>query len=40
MSLQSIDKVEALLKKTGATLWIEHDEALADTLKKAPAFYD
>ena len=40
MSLQSIDKVEALLQKTGATLWIEHDKALADTLKKAPAFYD
>ncbi len=40
MSLQSIDKVEALLKQTGATLWIEHDKALADTLKKAPAFYD
>jgi len=40
MSLQSIDKVEALLKETGATLWIEHDKAFADTLKKAPAFYD
>jgi N-acyl homoserine lactone hydrolase len=39
-SLQSIDKVEALLKETGATLWIEHDEALADTLKKAPEFYE
>ncbi len=39
-SLQSIDKVEALIKETGATLWIEHDEALADTLKKAPQFYD
>ncbi len=40
MSLRSIDKVEALLKETGATLWIEHDKALADTLKKAPQFYD
>ncbi len=39
MSLQSIDKVEALLKETGATLWIEHDKAFADTLKKAPEFY-
>jgi len=29
-----------LLKETGATLWIEHDKAFADTLKKAPAFYD
>jgi len=33
-------KVEALLLETGATLWIEHSQALADTLKKAPAFYD
>jgi N-acyl homoserine lactone hydrolase len=40
MSLESIDRVEALLQQTGATLWIEHDKALADTLKKAPAFYD
>jgi glyoxylase-like metal-dependent hydrolase (beta-lactamase superfamily II) len=40
MSLRSIDTVEALLKKTGATLWIEHDKALADTLKKAPEFYE
>jgi len=39
-SLQSIDKVEALVKETHATLWIEHDKALADTLKKAPQFYD
>ncbi|MEH6583409.1 MAG: N-acyl homoserine lactonase family protein [Halioglobus sp.] len=36
----SMDKVERLLAETGATLWIEHDKALADTLKKAPAFYD
>jgi glyoxylase-like metal-dependent hydrolase (beta-lactamase superfamily II) len=40
MSLQSMDKVEALIKETGATLWIEHDKALADTLKKAPEFYE
>ncbi len=37
---KSMDKVEAVIKATGATLWIEHDKALADTLKKAPAFYD
>ena len=24
----------------GATLWIEHDKALADTLKKVPEFYN
>jgi N-acyl homoserine lactone hydrolase len=40
MSLRSMDKIEALLKETGATLWIEHDKALADTLKKAPEFYE
>jgi glyoxylase-like metal-dependent hydrolase (beta-lactamase superfamily II) len=40
MSLQSIDRIEALLKETGADLWIEHDKALADTLQKAPRFYE
>jgi glyoxylase-like metal-dependent hydrolase (beta-lactamase superfamily II) len=39
-TLRSMDTVEALLKKTGATLWIEHDKALADTLRMAPAVYD
>lgn len=39
-TLLSMTKVEALLLETGATLWIEHSQALADTLKKAPAFYD
>ncbi|MEZ5570838.1 MAG: N-acyl homoserine lactonase family protein [Halioglobus sp.] len=39
-TLASMDKVEKLLADTGATLWIEHDKELADTLKKAPAFYD
>jgi hypothetical protein len=35
-----MDKLDGVLAETGATLWIEHDKALADTLKKAPAFYD
>lgn len=39
-TLQSMERIEQLLAETGATLWIEHDQALADTLKKAPAFYD
>ena len=39
-TLESMKRVEALLAETGATLWIEHDHALADTLKKSPAFYD
>ncbi len=37
---ESMDRVEQLLATTGATLWIEHDKALADTLKKAPQYYD
>jgi len=36
-TLESMDKVEALLAAEGATLWIEHDQALADTLRLAPA---
>ena len=39
-TLASMDKVEAFIKSKGATLWIEHDKALAETLKRAPAFYD
>ena len=36
----SMDKVEALIAAEGATLWIEHEMALAETLDLAPAFYD
>ena len=36
----SMDKVEALLKRENGQLWIEHVKAQADTLQKAPAFYD
>jgi glyoxylase-like metal-dependent hydrolase (beta-lactamase superfamily II) len=32
--------VEALLKKTGAQLWIQHDILTNATLKKSPQFYD
>ncbi len=39
-TLRSMDKVEALVKSTGATFWIEHDLELSKTLKMAPAFYD
>ena len=39
-TLQSMQKVEQFLQASGATLWIEHDRALAATLKKAPAYYD
>ena len=37
---ESMDRVENLLQETGATLWIEHDKELADSLKKAPDFYE
>ena len=40
MTLESMDRIEALIKETDAALWIEHDKALADTLRKAPEFYD
>jgi glyoxylase-like metal-dependent hydrolase (beta-lactamase superfamily II) len=39
-TLHAMAKVEALLKRENATLWIEHDKALADTLRKAPGYYD
>lgn len=39
-SLTSMTKIEALLKDTGAALWIEHNQALADSLRKAPGYYD
>ncbi len=39
-TLRSMDKVEALLEAEQATLWIEHDKALAETLALAPSYYD
>jgi N-acyl homoserine lactone hydrolase len=39
-TLESMTKIEQLLSENGAALWIEHDKALADTLKMAPQFYD
>ena len=38
-TLASMDKVEALVAETGATVWIEHDAALFEILKLAPNFY-
>jgi len=32
--------IDAFLKKTGAQLWIEHDLATFEKLKKAPDFYE
>lgn len=39
-SAASRAKVEAFVKQTGARLWIEHDLATFNLLKKAPAFYE
>lgn len=39
-TLASMDKMDRVLAETGATLWIGHDKEFADTLKKAPAYYD
>ncbi len=39
-TLDSMEKVEKLLEERGATLWIEHDKALADSLRLAPHYYD
>jgi N-acyl homoserine lactone hydrolase len=39
-SAASRAKVEAFVKETGARLWIEHDLATFNLLKKAPAFYE
>jgi hypothetical protein len=39
-SAASRAKVEAFVRQTGARLWIEHDLATFNLLKKAPAFYE
>ena len=38
-SLQSMDKVEALVAMTGADFWLQHDASLFDAQQKAPRFY-
>ncbi len=39
-SLQSMEKVAALMKKTGAELWINHDKWQSDEIPKAPAYVE
>jgi glyoxylase-like metal-dependent hydrolase (beta-lactamase superfamily II) len=39
-SLQSMDKVEALVAMTGADFWLQHDASLFDSQRKAPGFYE
>ena len=38
-TLQSMDKVEALVDMTGADFWLQHDASLFDSQQKAPGFY-
>jgi glyoxylase-like metal-dependent hydrolase (beta-lactamase superfamily II) len=40
LTRQSRRKIDAFLKATGATMWIQHDPATYARLKKAPDFYD
>ena len=39
-SLQSMDKVEALVAMTRADFWLQHDASLFDSQQKAPCFYE
>jgi glyoxylase-like metal-dependent hydrolase (beta-lactamase superfamily II) len=39
MTLASMDRVEALVAETGATLWIEHELALFERQRHAPEYY-
>jgi glyoxylase-like metal-dependent hydrolase (beta-lactamase superfamily II) len=39
-SAVSRKKIDEFLKKTGAQMWIEHDQATFDGLKKAPQYYE
>src|SRR5262245_22538388 len=39
-TLASMEKMDGLLKKERATLWINHDKAQRDTLKMSPAYYE
>ena len=39
-TLASMDRIADILAKGHAQLWINHDKAQTDTLKKAPEFYE
>jgi N-acyl homoserine lactone hydrolase len=40
VSLVTRPAIEAFIKQSGATLWIQHDMALFSTLKKSPEYYE
>ena len=39
-SLQSMDKIAAIIAKEHAQLWINHDQSQSDAQKKLPAYYE
>jgi N-acyl homoserine lactone hydrolase len=39
-TLASMEKIDSILKKEKAQLWINHDKAQRDSLKMAPGYYD
>lgn len=39
-TLESMDRVETFIKQVGAELWIEHELAWFDQLRKSPLYYD
>jgi N-acyl homoserine lactone hydrolase len=39
-SLQSMDKIAAIIEKEHAQLWINHDQTQSDAQKKLPAYYE
>jgi N-acyl homoserine lactone hydrolase len=39
-SLQSMDKIAAILAREHAQLWINHDQSQSDAQKKLPAYYE
>lgn len=39
-TLKSMDRVDALLEEASAKLWIEHELAWFEQLKKSPSYYD
>lgn len=39
-TLASMDRIEVFVEQRGATLWIEHDLELFESLTLAPAYYD
>jgi len=39
-TLASMEKIDGILKKEKAQLWINHDKAQRDTLKMSPEFYE